>query len=122
MPSHGRPLPLSEAEEKGRREIVCTSNGQQFGLFTARAFRTERWKYVWNLTDVDELYDLEADPGEKENRVSDPALSDLLSDLRRRLWDDLSSHGDPFTKSAWLRHQLLDGKIVPPELSGRSEP
>ena len=117
VPSHGRPLPLAAEEEQGRREIVSTSNGQQFGLYTARAIRTKKWKYVWNLTDVDELYDLESDPGEKENRVSDPSLRELLADLRRRLWDDLAAHGDPFTGSAWLRHQLLDGRIVPPELA-----
>ncbi|MBO4406948.1 MAG: sulfatase-like hydrolase/transferase [Clostridia bacterium] len=119
---HGRPLPLEKREESGRETVVSTSNGQQFGLYTARAIRTKRWKYVWNLTDVDELYDLEADPGEKENRVSDPALSGLISDLRSRLWEDLSSHGDPFTRSAWLKHQLLDGKIVPPGFSGRENP
>ena len=77
---------------------------------------------MWNLTDVDELYDLESDPGEKENRVSDPSLRELLADLRRRLWDDLAAHGDPFTGSAWLRHQLLDGRIVPPELARKGTP
>ena len=121
-PSHGRPLPLLPEEETGRSEIVSTSNGQQFGLYTARAIRTKRWKYVWNLTDVDELYDLEADPGEKTNLVSAPGNRELLGELRRRLWDDLSSHGDPFTKSAWLRHQLLDGKIVPPETARKGNP
>ncbi len=31
--------------------------------------RDKRMKYVWNLTDTDELYDLESDPWELNNLV-----------------------------------------------------
>ena len=33
-----------------------------------------RWKLVWNLTDLCELYDLENDPYELHNRFYDPGL------------------------------------------------
>ena len=33
--------------------------GNQFGLYSQRMVRNRRWKYVWNLTAEDELYNLE---------------------------------------------------------------
>ena len=110
--SHGRPLPLRAEEETGRDEIVCTSNGQQFGLYTTRCIRTKRWKYVWNLTDVDELYDLLEDSGEKQNLIGEMKHSETVKGLRALLLRDLESHDDPFAKCGWLRHQLIDGKII----------
>ena len=47
--------------------------------------RDRRWKYVWNLTAEDELYDLAADPGEITNRATDPACSSELARLRGRM-------------------------------------
>ncbi|MEG0768058.1 MAG: sulfatase-like hydrolase/transferase, partial [Clostridia bacterium] len=51
---HGVPLPFLPAA--GREVITASSNGQQFGMFNARMITDGRIKYVWNLTDVDELY------------------------------------------------------------------
>ena len=50
-----------------------------------------RWKLVWNLTDLCELYDLENDPHELDNRFYDPACDEvraacfdyLLAEARR---------------------------------------
>jgi N-acetylglucosamine-6-sulfatase len=52
-----------------------------------RAVRTERWKYVhWTQhPDLDELYDLEADPYEMDNRFDDPSLESVRVDLREEL-------------------------------------
>lgn len=108
---HGRALPLTEEQDSlAREEIVCTGNGQQFGLYTTRAIRDDRWKYVWNLTDVDELYDLVSDPGEKVNRIANPEQADRIQTMRRRLYEDLKAHGDRFVSSQWIQRQLLEGK------------
>ncbi len=108
---HGRALPLSAAEdEKARDHIVSTSNGQQFGLFTTRMIRDDRFKYVWNLTDVDELYDLEADPGEKNNLIAEPAQQERVAAMRRQLNADLKAQGDHIVGSEWMNRQLLEGK------------
>lgn len=105
----GRPLQLSE-DTHCRSEIVATSNGQQFGLYTTRALRDRKWKYVWNLTDVDELYDLENDPGEKNNLIACASYQDLIADMRLRLHGHLLSQGDRFAGNEWMRRQLLEGK------------
>jgi arylsulfatase A-like enzyme len=47
--------------------------------------RTEDYKYVRRLYESDELYDLRADPGELHNRIDDPALGSVLSELKERL-------------------------------------
>jgi arylsulfatase A-like enzyme len=72
-------------DEATRQEMVCTSNGQQFGLYTTRMIRDKRYKYVWNLTDVDEFYDLEEDPKEFENRYEDPRYADIIAELTQLL-------------------------------------
>lgn len=113
---HGRPLPETAEEEPGAQDVLVTSNGQQFGLYTTRALRTRTHKYVWNLTDIDELYDLTLDPGEKCNRIADPAYAELLKALRERLYERLNETGDRFVNSQWMKRQLLEGeKHVPKE-------
>jgi arylsulfatase A-like enzyme len=47
--------------------------------------RTEDYKYVRRLYESDELYDLGADPGELHNRIDDPALGSVLTEMKERL-------------------------------------
>jgi len=79
-----------------RNEAVSTYNGAQFGLYTQRCIKTDKWKYIWNLTDVDELYDLEKDPGELLNLVDKNKVGDIVDELRKRLLDILLKEGDTF--------------------------
>jgi arylsulfatase A-like enzyme len=92
----------------GWRDCAVSSyNGQQFGLYTQRMLRDNDWKYVWNTSDVDELYDLHADPAELVNRAHDPACGGVLRSMRKRLHDVLLAEGDGLLKNYWLRNQLL---------------
>jgi hypothetical protein len=47
----------------------------------------------------EELYDLEADPGELDNLIGDPAQSDVLARLRHALDDHLAATDDPFAQT-----------------------
>ncbi len=47
--------------------------------------RTRRYKYVKRLYESDELYDLAADPKETTNRIDDPNLASILSQLKERM-------------------------------------
>ena len=72
--------------------------------------RDDEYKYVWNLTDVDELYSLTDDPGEKVNLIGRKDQAQRVASMRRLLYEELRSHGDPFVGSEWIRRQLLDGQ------------
>jgi arylsulfatase A-like enzyme len=46
---------------------------------------TDRWKYCRTQGDVDELYDLAADPHELHNLAADPGLGHIVRQCRERL-------------------------------------
>lgn len=104
------PLLFGDSPRSWREEVVATYNGQQFGLYTQRMIRTDRWKYIWNHTDVDELYDLEADPHELHNVAGHPLSREVLQDLRRRLYEILLRDGDGLVRNSWMKAQLLEGR------------
>src|SRR5690606_27443898 len=56
--------------------------------------RTQDYKYVYRLYEQDELYDLNADPGEQHNRIDDPALAAEQERLRVRLLQFLVETSD----------------------------
>lgn len=108
----GRILPHfggSAAEE--RPDIFAMYQGNQFGLYSQRMVRDARWKYVWNATAEDELYDLHGDPGELQNLAQDSAGRDELARLRPRLVEWMESIRDPLL-NGWTRRQLEAGLKV----------
>jgi choline-sulfatase len=60
--------------------------------------RTERYKYIYTDGDIDELYDLEADPGENVNRARDAASKKARDDMRDRLMAWYDPARNPFKK------------------------
>lgn len=68
-----------------RDDIYAQMNGTEL-YYSQRMVRTERWKYVFNGFDVDELYDLQADPHETVNRIDDGSCREELHGMVRRLW------------------------------------
>jgi len=102
-------VPLARGEIPGRADIFATYHGNQFGAFTQRMVRDAWWKYIWNATDVDELYDLQNDPGEVTNRAADPECAGELARLRRRLLDWMAETRDPLN-NPWIRDQLSAGR------------
>lgn len=89
-------MPVAKGEVgTGRRDIFSQYMGAQFGLYSERMLRDRRWKYVYNATDIDELYDTQADPGEKTNLAQDPAFKGELMRLRGRMLAWMESIRDP---------------------------
>ena len=88
-------VPVTRGEaDTGRQDIFSQYFGCQFGLYSTRMVRDRRWKYIWNTTAMDELYDLHEDPAELVNRIDDPAAAEQLARLRRRTIDWCESLGD----------------------------
>lgn len=91
--------------QASERDLIFSEyNGQQFGLYTQRMVRDRRFKYVWNPTDVDELYDLENDPWEMVNLAE--SRTDVIARYRRRLHETFAALGDKMADGLWTRYQL----------------
>ena len=71
------------------------------GFFPIRALVTEEDKLVLNLLETDEFYDLEADPGEVDNRIEDPAVADRRDARFEELTELLANEVDPFYGTYW---------------------
>jgi len=56
--------------------------------------RTRDFKYVRRMYESDELYDLRTDPGEQHNRIDDPSLAQVLSQLKERMLAFFLETGD----------------------------
>jgi N-acetylglucosamine-6-sulfatase len=58
---------------------------------TIHALRTDRYKYIhyYGIWDIDELYDLQEDPLETTNLISNPERQNTIRDLNKRLFDRL---------------------------------
>ncbi len=60
-----------------------------------KAVRNERYKYIHyvDLQGMDELYDLETDPYELQNRISDPEMATVLQEMKEELNKQLTETG-----------------------------
>jgi arylsulfatase A-like enzyme len=90
---------------ESRPDIYTTYHGNQFGLYSQRMVRDHRWKYIWNATAEDELYDLLTDPGEITNLAADPAYAVEGQRLRRRILAWMEETNDRLL-NPWIRQQL----------------
>jgi len=82
---NGRNYLFSEQEPLGRfhKEVAW------------RMVTDNKLKYIWNNGDTDELYDLKADPYEKENLVENPTYQEALKQLKNVLGEWIHSKKDP---------------------------
>ena len=106
-PASMRGRPLQEAVAGAAdwpEEVFLQISESQVG----RAIRTRRWKYAVTAPDADRmrdagsavyvedfLYDLDADPHERNNLVRDPALADTRAQLGDRLIARMQAAGEP---------------------------
>ena len=75
--------------------VLCVGYGCEF-FVTQRMVITDRWKYVFNGFDFDEMYDLIDDPDEMHNRIDDPACATTRSKLRAKLYELMDRFEDTY--------------------------
>lgn len=88
-------LPLLQGERPSdwRDALFFQSNGNEtYGI--QRSILTEKWRFVYNGFDYDELYDLEADPQQMKNLVTDPAYQPVIKEMYTRIWKFGFDHGE----------------------------
>ena len=71
------------------------------GFQPMRCIYDGRYKLVVNLLSGDELYDLEQDPYEMDNRIEDETMDDVRSSLMARLLEHMNQIRDPFRGYYW---------------------
>lgn len=100
--SHGRSLlSLVRREETSWRDSLMREfHGDEFGLYSQRMLRKERYKLVYNPNDVSELYDLAADPFELRNLALAPEHQELRRALEGDLFQAMLESEDPLREWA----------------------
>jgi arylsulfatase A-like enzyme len=95
-------IPIIEGNKEAIRESVL---GQFYG-FDKRGMNFQRmlrkgdYKYVYNPSDIDELYDLESDPHELANLINRSEKQEFASDMKQTLYEEMKKSGDPFADEA----------------------
>jgi arylsulfatase A-like enzyme len=108
VPDHRSLLPAClDSSASNGREHLYTQFYRQIVTIDQRMIRTRTHKYVFNRHDLDELYDLVADPHELTNLIDDPALASIRSKLMRRLVTSMTELEDP------LRPHFLSERLLP---------
>lgn len=80
-------VPFLEGEiiKNWRSELYTQSNGNElYGI--QRGVFDQRFKFVYNGFDFDELYDLTTDPLEMHNVANDEAYADIKKEYYRKMW------------------------------------
>jgi uncharacterized sulfatase len=76
-------------------------NVHRGGFMPARCICSGTHKFVVNLLDTDELYDLQRDPAELENRIDDPEYAAIRERLHDKLVAWMEASHDPFRGPLW---------------------
>ena len=80
-------LPLCQTPDAAdwSDELICEHMGHGGHNFPMRMILHDRYKYVFSIHDMNELYDLQGDPYEMNNLVHDAQYADLVADMKQRL-------------------------------------
>jgi arylsulfatase A-like enzyme len=89
-------LGLIEGRETptGRDSVYAAFYAQLFP-YEQRILRTERYKFVFNRSDIGELYDLVEDPWEMQNRIDLPEWQGVQTQLMDRMREHMVRLNDP---------------------------
>jgi arylsulfatase A-like enzyme len=97
-------------------DIYCVFNGHYLS-YQSRMVTDGTHKYVFNAPDIDELYDLEADPWEMQNLISQPEHRHIVRAMRTRLLAWAEKIQDPLLdnmKDLFAQRQHVEPKEFTP--------
>ena len=109
-------VPQLKAQADAAKAVVISfdrfeiSNDSLGGLFPIRAIVQGDYKLVINLMTSDELYDLNADPAELNNLISDQNFEHIRDSLHDALLSWMHTRRDPFRSPYWQRRPWRDSK------------
>ena len=80
------------SEEAPDALFFQTNGNETYGI--QRSVLTDKWRFVYNGFDYDELYDLENDPHQMKNLATDPAYEEVKKEMYTRIWKFGFDHGE----------------------------
>lgn len=80
------PFLKHEEPDTWRDAVYVQCNGVEV-YYMLRAVRTRKYKFVYNPTDIDELYDLQNDPYELTNVADTPAMQEIKRQMNILMWE-----------------------------------
>ncbi|MCC2686829.1 MAG: sulfatase-like hydrolase/transferase, partial [Paenibacillaceae bacterium] len=88
-------LPFLKGEEPAawRDSFYAQCNGTEL-YYISRMVKTRKYKFVYNPTDLDELYDLEHDPYELVNVAARPEMAGVLKQMYKKMWENAFASED----------------------------
>jgi arylsulfatase A-like enzyme len=92
----GRSLTPFISDEKPKRwrdAVYAQCNGVEV-YYTYRMVISDRYKFVYHPTDVDELYDLKEDPYEMNNLAEEPGMQEIKKQMYMLMWRELADADD----------------------------
>jgi iduronate 2-sulfatase len=114
----GRGWALTQVSRGGgsNRATVTSDQGSSGQRFFGYSLRTPRWRFTeWDEgAQGTELYDHDADPGERTNLAADPALADVVAELRASLRDAVHRSFPPDGKTPPLQTALWAPNLTEP--------
>lgn len=90
---------LTDAHPDWPDHVVCEYHGHRY-LFSQRMVRWDHYKYVFNASSFDELYDLEKDPHELRNLIDDPSMQAVVREGQRRILQWMEDTADGLLHAA----------------------
>lgn len=79
-----------------RQSFMCESYGHgQEEVMIGRVLYWDKYKYIYNDKEMDELYNLEEDPFELTNRIYNEDDRELLHSMKQKLIDQQTISNDP---------------------------
>lgn len=94
--TYGIDLAALLRKEIPSREYIVSETHGHFSNQIARCIYFGQYKYVYFDNDIDEFYDLNADPYEMNNLIFQPELQGIISVMRQKLRDWQVETRDPF--------------------------
>ncbi|MFC7153886.1 sulfatase-like hydrolase/transferase [Halomarina halobia] len=94
------PLLDGEVPDDWPDSTYAQYHGDEFGLYSQRMVRTERYKFVYNAPDRNELYDLEADPHELRNLIDHPHYEEVRREMAALLVEWMEAVDDTLRRWA----------------------
>jgi arylsulfatase A-like enzyme len=109
---HAQELPGKSYSQALMGDDIAWSDVIFYEFENTRMIRNDRWKYTWRHPEgPDELYNMQEDPGERNNLADNPEYAPIIEELRDQLGEFFHRYADP-KYDLWRGGTSKAGRII----------